>query len=78
MTISVALRPIGSLLLLLTMLPSQEPAPVCDRSAIDWVLPGNFPTAVARAQQDQRILVIKGISFGVDSAGAACATKGVW
>lgn len=79
MTTSVALHSVGSVLLMLAALPSQEdPTPPCDRSAIDWVLPGSFPQAVARAQQDQRIIVIKGISFGVDSAGAGCATKGVW
>jgi hypothetical protein len=50
----------------------------CDRTAIQWVLPGDFPRALARAKQEQRILVIKGISFGVDDAGAKCATKGVW
>jgi hypothetical protein len=50
----------------------------CDRTAIEWVLPGNFPQALARAQKEQRIVVIKGISFGVDGAGARCATKGVW
>jgi len=42
------------------------------------VLPGDFPQAIARAQKEQRIVVIKGISFGVDGAGAKCATKGVW
>ena len=50
----------------------------CDRTAIQWVLPGDFPQALARAQKEQRIVVIKGISFGVDGAGAKCATKGVW
>jgi hypothetical protein len=50
----------------------------CDRTAIAWMLPGDFEQALARAQKEQRILVIKGISFGVDDAGAKCATKGVW
>ncbi|HEX6813514.1 MAG TPA: hypothetical protein VF384_17980 [Planctomycetota bacterium] len=50
----------------------------CDRTAIEWVLPGDFEQALARAQKEQRILVIKGISFGVDDEGAKCATKGVW
>jgi len=50
----------------------------CDRTAIDWVLPGDFPKALARAKSEQRIVVIKGISFGVDTEGAKCATKGVW
>lgn len=60
-------------------LPAQTPAAAaCDRSAIEWVLPGDFPQALARCKQEQRILVVKGISFGVDVAGAKCATKGVW
>jgi hypothetical protein len=50
----------------------------CDRSAIHWTLPGDFPAALARAKAEQRILVVKGISFGVDAEGAKCATKGVW
>ena len=57
-------------------LPAQGTA--CDRTAIAWVLPGDFEQALARAQKEQRILVIKGISFGVDDDGAKCATKGVW
>jgi hypothetical protein len=59
-------------------LRAQDDSISCDRTAIAWVLPGNFPQALARAQKDQRILLIKGISFGVDDAGAKCATKGVW
>lgn len=59
-------------------LPAQDAAVPCDRTAIAWVLPGNFPAALARAKAESRILVVKGISFGVDVAGAKCATKGVW
>jgi hypothetical protein len=59
-------------------LRAQDGNITCDRTAIEWVLPGDFAQALARAQQEQRILVIKGISFGVDDAGAKCATKGVW
>ena len=59
-------------------LRAQDDNITCDRTAIEWVLPGDFPQALARAQKEQRILVIKGISFGVDDAGAKCATKGVW
>ncbi|MBL8754951.1 MAG: hypothetical protein JNK15_16725 [Planctomycetes bacterium] len=57
--------------------PSVATTP-CDPNAIAWVLPGDFPKALERAQKEQRILVVKGISFGVDTAGATCATKGVW
>ena len=59
-------------------LPAQQGEAACDRSAIEWVLPGDFPQALARAKAEQRMLVVKGISFGVDVAGAKCATKGVW
>lgn len=69
-------------LLTLTLIPAasgQDPAaPSQDRTAIHWVLPGDFEAALARAKTEQRILVIKGISFGVDDAGSKCATKGVW
>jgi hypothetical protein len=60
---------------------AQEPAGsgvACDRAAIAWVLPGDFPRALELARSGRRILVVKGISFGVDEAGAKCATKGFW
>jgi hypothetical protein len=63
---------------LLPLAPAQDGVATCDRSAIEWVLPGDFPRALERAKAEQRILVVKGISFGVDVAGAKCATKGVW
>ena len=50
----------------------------CDPSAIQWFIPGQFEEALARAKAENRLLVIKGISFGVDEAGAKCATKGKW
>ncbi len=68
-------------LLLSECVTAQQPAttaPACDRTAITWTLPGDFDRALARAVQEQRMIVIKGISFGVDVAGARCATKGVW
>ncbi len=65
-------------LLFAIRLAAQDRPAACDRTAIDWVLPGEFDQAIARTRQEQRILVIKGISFGVDTAGARCATKGVW
>ncbi len=60
-------------------LPAQsEPALGCDPSAIQWFIPGQFKQALQRAKEEKRLLVIKGISFGVDDAGAQCATKGKW
>lgn len=55
-----------------------EPDYGCDRAAIRWTLPGRFEEARERARKEKRLLVIKGIAFGVDEAGAACATKGDW
>jgi hypothetical protein len=49
-----------------------------DTTAIDWFAPGSFDAARKKAEAEHRLLMIKGISFGVDEAGAACATKGCW
>ncbi|MEO6593880.1 MAG: hypothetical protein ABIP94_03910 [Planctomycetota bacterium] len=60
-------------------LAAQGAAPSsCNTTNIHWVLPGDFSTALQRAVAEQRLLLIKGISFGVDEAGATCATKGKW
>lgn len=60
---------------------ADEPTtPATDRNdgAIRWHLPDQFDAAVARAKKEKRILLIKGVSFGIDEAGAKCATKGKW
>lgn len=62
----------------LTAQGTEALSPSCNTTNIRWVLPGDFSTAVARAVAEQRMLLIKGISFGVDEAGATCATKGKW
>jgi hypothetical protein len=49
-----------------------------DRTAIRWHGPGEFAAARERAEHEKRLLLIKGISFGVDELGASCATKGRW
>jgi hypothetical protein len=49
-----------------------------DPSAIEWHIPGDFKKALKKSVETQRLLIIKGISFGVDEAGAKCATKGDW
>lgn len=46
--------------------------------AINWVLPGHFADALKQANEQQRLIMIKGIAFGIDDAGATCATKGCW
>ena len=69
------------LALLLAALPlahADDDAPPCDRSAIRWTLPGKFADARARATAEKRLLILKGIAFGVDELGATCATKGNW
>lgn len=49
-----------------------------DPSKIEWTTPGHFKKAFERCGQEGRLLVLKGISFGVDAEGAVCATKGDW
>jgi hypothetical protein len=68
---SLALAPAG--------LAQGQPTPAaCDSTNIEWVLPGHFDDAVARAKRTHRLLLVKGVSFGIDAAGATCATKGKW
>lgn len=55
-----------------------EAGKACDPSSIPWFLPGDFESARAKAEASGRLLLIKGISFGVDDLGARCATKGKW
>ncbi len=49
-----------------------------DTSSIRWFLPGQFDKARAAAKARNRLLVLKGISFGIDAKGATCATAGSW
>ena len=49
-----------------------------DSTVVDFVLPGQFEDALARAKKRNRPLLIKGVAFGVDKLGATCATKGKW
>lgn len=49
-----------------------------DPVAIQWVHPGEFETALKKASEQQRILLINGLGFGIDEEGARCATKGCW
>lgn len=51
---------------------------IVDDAAIRWFRPGQFEDAVAAAKGSGRLLLLKGISFGIDTAGADCATKGTW
>ena len=50
----------------------------CDTTNIRWVLPASFATALERAKEEHRLMLIKGVSFNIDEAGATCATKGTW
>ena len=55
-----------------------DPPASQDGTAIEWFTPGKFDAARMKAEMEHRLLLIKGIAFGVDEAGAACATKGCW
>ena len=55
-----------------------SPARKRDQAAIEWKLPHQFDEAVREAKAKNRILLIKGVSFGIDEAGATCATDGMW
>ena len=60
---------------------AQEPAPAArggDPEVIDFIYPGKFAKALEQAKATNRCLIIKGVAFGVDAAGAECATKGHW
>ncbi|MBI3408400.1 MAG: hypothetical protein HY040_08590 [Planctomycetes bacterium] len=58
--------------------PQKERLTCQNTSAIRWFLPGQFEEARAHAEKTKRILMVKGISFGIDAVGAKCATKGNW
>jgi len=49
-----------------------------DDVTCNFILPGNFKKAMFRAKKENRPLLIKGVAFGLDEAGATCATKGHW
>jgi hypothetical protein len=53
-------------------------ATLADEASIRWHVPHEFDAARERARTESRILVIKGVSFGIDEEGAVCATKGKW
>jgi hypothetical protein len=53
-------------------------ASMADECSIRWHFPHQFEEARARAKAENRILLIKGVSFGIDEEGATCATKGRW
>ena len=56
----------------------EQKAPVGDISAVQWVYPGDFDTALKRCHDEKRLLIFKTVMFGVDQEGATCATKGHW
>ncbi len=65
--------------LLLSCALACGPEPTCqDTSAIRWFTPGDFAKAQKQAAEERRILMIKGIAFGIDELGATSATKGCW
>lgn len=74
----MSMLPVCSLLLCLFQGDAMQEEYGCDRSAIRWTLPGDFKAAREKARKENRILIIKGISFGVDKLGARDATCGTW
>jgi hypothetical protein len=51
---------------------------LADECSIRWHFPHEFDAARARSRDGNRILLVKGVSFGIDDEGATCATKGRW
>ena len=49
-----------------------------DSAAIQWVFPGDFDQARQRAADEEKILLVKGVSFGIDELGARDASRGQW
>ena len=49
-----------------------------DLRHIEWFSPGEFAKARQKAEETNRPLLIKGISFGIDATGAADARCGSW
>ncbi len=74
----MSLTALACLAPLLPAIPQASPAPAADTAAIEWVLPADFDEALKRAKDENRLLLIKGVSFGIDQAGATCATAGTW
>ncbi len=58
--------------------PGQEMSRASDSAAIEWILPGEFERARKRATDENKILLVKGVSFGIDELGARDATRGQW
>lgn len=56
----------------------EQPAGPGDSRVADFFLPGQFLEARMKAMETNRSLLIKGVAFGMDEAGAKCATKGHW
>lgn len=46
--------------------------------SIQWFVPGKFEDAMEKSRQQERILLMRGLGFGLDEEGASCATKGCW
>ena len=58
---------------------AKDAPPSCgDATVVDFFLPGKFEEARKRSRKTGRCLLVKGVAFGMDKAGAACATRGHW
>ena len=55
-----------------------EPRPPGDDTVVAFVCPGSFAEARQRASEERRPLLVKGVAFGMDEAGATTPTRGHW
>ncbi len=69
------MRALLSFMALATAVSAQDAG---DPDVVRFFLPGQFGKVKEEARRQNRLILIKGVGFGVDRQGAACATKGKW
>ena len=58
--------------------PTHDLKDCCDSRSIQWIFPGNLSEARERCRRENRLLLIKGVSFGIDEEGLRSPTMGTW
>ena len=58
--------------------PDEEWGDCQQTQSIEWFRPGSLSAALDRCRETGRILMIKGVSFGIDEVGLEHPTKGTW
>ena len=62
-----------------TLVPNLGAGPRCGSSTIARTFtPGAFQEALDLARAESRMLLVKGVAFGMDELGASAPTKGHW